>query len=85
MAKGSQGGGFYHLPDDEKQMLAEVRSRLGDQAVAAVRRNLAMCGPRPLTGDERAFLRAHMAPLLNDLAACGAVLPDIREQRRPDV
>ena len=70
------GAGFYHLPDDEEQMLAEVRSRFGGQAVDAMRRNQAMRGQRPLTGDERAFPRAHMGPLFKDLAAFGAVLPD---------
>ncbi|HTR93037.1 MAG TPA: hypothetical protein VMI73_14995 [Trebonia sp.] len=66
-----------------------LRVRLGDEIVdRMLRASELMRNPRPLTGEERTVLDAVMDPVLADLRAVGAILPEVRyeawEDRGPD-
>jgi hypothetical protein len=88
-------GGAYHSAffiegsKEEAAYFAELRQRLGDEAVEQLLRNRElMRHPRPLAEDERSVVDAAIAPVLDDLRAAGAIVPEIRyeswQDREPD-
>ncbi len=87
--RGNNGGGFFiNGPDGEDvraRFDAEVRARFGGEAVDRVQRDRALREhPRQLTDQERAQLQAALAPILRDMRATGAPLPDIVPEARFD-
>ena len=77
MASGTAGPGDAGLD--------ELRARLGDEfADRMVRTRQLMRNPRPLTGEERTVLDAVMDPVLADVRAAGAIVPDVRYEARED-
>jgi hypothetical protein len=82
--RSGRGGGA-----DESAHLADLRRQLGDEAVARMRRTQErMRNPRPLPSGDRSVLDAALAPVLRDLRATGAIVPEVRyetwEDRGPD-
>ena len=80
---------FIEGSAEETAHLAELRRRLGDEAVDLMLRNRELTrDPRPLTDGKRAVLDAAMAPVLRDLRAAGALVPEVRyeawEEQGPD-
>lgn len=80
---------FIQGSQEEAAHLAELRQRHGDDAVDRMLRERALVrDPRPLTGGERAVLDAVMAPVLHDLRAADALVPEVRyeawEEQGPD-
>jgi hypothetical protein len=74
---------------EEAAYLAGQRQRLGDEAVDRMLRDRElMHDPRPLTDGERSVLDAALAPVLADLRAAGAIVPEVRyaaaQDRGPD-
>jgi hypothetical protein len=65
--------------------LDELRPRLGDEMVDLMlrARELAL-HPRPLSEEERAILDAVMNPVLADLRAAGAIVPEVRYEAWED-
>jgi hypothetical protein len=65
--------------------LAALRQQLGDEAVdQMLRTRELMRHPRPLTGAERSVVDAALAPVLHDLRAGNAVVPEVRYEARED-
>jgi hypothetical protein len=77
---GSQGAGFS---GDDEQMIAAIRREIGPEAERRSRQ-LAR-NPRALTGTERAELRASLEPVLRDMRASGAIVPDVLEEAHDDL
>jgi hypothetical protein len=72
-------------PDEEAAQLAAIRERLGDETVDRIQRSRErMRHPRPLTATEREVIRKAMAPVLWDLEASGAIVPEILYETRGD-
>jgi hypothetical protein len=74
---------------EEAACLTELRQRRGDEAVDRMLRDRElMRDPRPLTDGERAVIDAVLAPVLADLRAAGAIVPEVRyaatQDRGPD-
>ena len=70
---------------EEAAHLAELRRRLGDGLVdKMLRTRELMRDPRPLTDGERAVLDAAMEPVLRDLRAAGALVPEVRYEAWED-
>ena len=79
--RGLNGGGFYSGGDARAAYLSELRLRFGGDTADRVERSLALGEhPRPLTGDERGVLEETVAPVLRDLIATGALVPDLRAE-----
>lgn len=77
-----QGGG---QDEDEAARLAELRRRLGDETVGRLPRSREVARrPRPLTDGERSVLDAALAPVLRDLRAAGAIVPEVRHEALED-
>ena len=70
---------------DETAAMAALRERLGDEMVGhfQYRRKL-MRHPRPLTGGEREMIQAAIAPVLRDLQASGAIVPEVHYEGHPE-
>jgi hypothetical protein len=66
---------------EEAGVLAEMRVRLGDDVVDYLRssRERAL-HPQPLTESERVVIARAMAPILHDIKASGAIVPEILYQ-----
>ena len=80
---GSQGGGFFSRP---QEMLAAIEEEAGAEAAEAARRSMELArNPRPLTDDARSQLQANLAPVLRDITATGAIVPEIREEAHEDL
>ncbi|HEY6494817.1 MAG TPA: hypothetical protein VIZ43_16210 [Trebonia sp.] len=84
-------GGAYHSAffiegsREEAAYFAELRQRLGDEAVEQLLRNRElMRHPRPLMDDERSVVEAAITPVLDDLRAAGAIVPEIRYESWQD-
>jgi hypothetical protein len=80
---------FIQGSPEETAHFAALRQRLGDEAVDRMLRSRELRRhPRPLTDAERSVLDAAMAPVLRDLRAVGAIVPEVRyealEDRGPD-
>jgi hypothetical protein len=76
---------FFEGSGDEAAHLAALRLQLGDEAVDEMRRSLElMRHPRPLTDGERPVAEETMAPVLRDLRAAGAIVPEVRYEARED-
>ena len=70
---------------EEAAHFAALRERFGDEVVEGILRDRALHEhPRPLTENEREVLRQAAGPVLRDMAATGAVMPDIREEAHED-
>jgi hypothetical protein len=83
--------GFSYVTggQEEAAFFAGLRQRFGDEAVDQMLRSRElMRDPRPLTDAERSVIDATMAPVLHDLRAAGAIVPEVRfeamEDRGPD-
>ncbi len=80
-----RGGGFFGFGGPDEAQLAALRAALGDEAVEAMQRSLAASrNPRPLTDGERTILCENVAPVLRDLGASGAIIPDIQRDAHDD-
>jgi hypothetical protein len=80
---GSQGGGFF---DDDEEWIAAIEREIGPEAAEVTRRSLELARePRALTDAERAELRASLEPVLRDMRASGAIVPDVREEAHDDL
>lgn len=70
---------------EEARHLAALRERFGDEMVDRLQRSRElMRHPRPLADSERGVIREAFAPVLRDLRATGAIVPDVREEARDD-
>jgi hypothetical protein len=70
---------------EEATHLAALRERFGDEMVDRLQRNRElMRHPRPLADSERGVIREALAPVLRDLQATGAIVPEVREEARDD-
>jgi hypothetical protein len=79
----AQGGGFFRRQED---MLAAVANEVGAEAAEAARRSTELGrNPRPLTDAARSQLHNNLAPVLNDIRASGAIVPEIREEEQKDL
>jgi hypothetical protein len=75
---GSQSGGFFGSDDET---LAAIERESGAETAEAIWRSWQlMRQPRELTEPEQTELRANTEPVLRDMRASGAIVPDIREQ-----
>jgi hypothetical protein len=64
---------------------AALRERFGDEEADRFRRDQELWRhPRPLTETEREVIRQAMAPVLRDLQASGAIVPDVRYEAHVD-
>jgi hypothetical protein len=80
-----QSSFFIQGSPEEAAHLAALRQRLGDEAVDRMRRSRElMRHPRPLTDEERSVLDAAMAPVLRDLRAADALVPEVRYEAQED-
>lgn len=67
-------------------MIAAIGAEAGAEAEEAVRRSVELArNPRPLTDDARSQLYANLAPVLRDIRATGAIVPDVREEAHEDL
>jgi hypothetical protein len=67
-------------------MLASIEQEAGAEAAEAVRRSMELTrNPRPLTDDAQRQLHANVAPVLRDIGAAGAIMPEIREEAHEDL
>lgn len=74
-------GSEFFFGRDEEELLAAIETKLGPEAAEARRQSLRlMRQPRPLTEAEQTELRANTGPVLRDLRAAGAIVPDIRAE-----
>jgi len=87
------GGGFSGFgfviakgsPEGEAAALAEVRERYGDDMADNFQRSRERVRhPRPLTDSERSVIRNAVAPVLRDMEASGAIVPEILYQSSAD-
>jgi hypothetical protein len=70
---------------EEAAHLAVLRERFGDEMVDRLQRSRElMRHPRPLADSERGVIREALAPVLRDLRATGAIVPEVREEARDD-
>jgi hypothetical protein len=75
-------GGFIGSPEEYD---GYVRGRFGDEVADRVQRSLERTRhPRSLTDREQQQLQAALAPMLRDMRATGAVLPDIVPEAHED-
>ena len=82
MEPSSHGGGLF---DDEEQLIAAIERDIGPEAAETARRSCHLAGnPRPLTGAERAELRASLEPVLRDMRNSGAIVPRVVEEAHDD-
>jgi hypothetical protein len=84
-----QSSFFIQDSPEEAAHFAALRQRLGDEAVDRMLRSRELTRhPRPLTAAERSVLDAALAPVLRDLRAAGAIVPEVRyeaqQERGPD-
>jgi hypothetical protein len=80
---GSQGGGFFQRQED---MPAAIANEVGGEAAEAARRSMELRrNPRPLTDAASSQLHGNLAPVLNDIRATGAIVPEIREEEHKDL
>jgi hypothetical protein len=78
----NNGGGFFRSPEE---LHADLRGRFGDEVADRVQRSLERTRhPRSLTDREQQQLQAALAPILRDMRATGAVLPDIVPEAHED-
>jgi hypothetical protein len=81
---GASGGGFYRAGSEEEAAYrSELRLRFGDEVAGLVERS-ATVGGRQLTETERDVLETTAAPVLADMVATGALLPDLRPEAPDD-
>lgn len=67
-------------------MLAALNQEVGAEAAEAMSRSMELTGnPRPLSDAERNQLHANLAPVLHDIRATGAIVPQIREESHEDL
>lgn len=79
----SQGGGFRSRPED---LLAAIGDEAGAEAADAARRSMQRVRrPQPLTGTAGSELQASLAPVLRDISATGAIVPEVREEAHEDL
>jgi hypothetical protein len=80
------GGGFSGFgftiakgsPEGEAAALAEIRERYGDDMADNFQGSRERVRhPRPLTDSERSVIRNAAAPVLRDMEASGAIVPEI--------
>jgi hypothetical protein len=70
---------------EEARHLAALRERFGDEMVDRLQRSRELIlHPRPLADSERGVIRAAFAPVLRDLRATGAIVPEVREEAHDD-
>jgi hypothetical protein len=70
---------------EEAEHFAALRRQLGDEAVGELlRARELMEHPRQLTQDERSIVDVTIAPVLRDLRAADAILPEVRYQAWED-
>jgi hypothetical protein len=80
---GSQGGGFFRRRQD---MPTEIANEVGGEAAETARRSMGLRrNLRPLTDAARGQLHDDLAPVLNDIRATGAIVPEIREEEHKDL
>jgi hypothetical protein len=80
-----QSSFFIQGSPEEAAHFAALRQRLGDEAVDRMLRSRElMRHPRPLSDEERSVLDAAMAPLLRDLRAADAIVPEVRYEAEED-
>jgi hypothetical protein len=80
---GSQGGDFFRRQQD---MPTAIANEVGGEAAEAARRSMELRrNPRPLTDAVRNQLHDNLAPVLNDIRATGAIVPEIREEEHKDL
>jgi hypothetical protein len=78
----NNGGGFFR---SRKDFDVSVRAQLGDAVADGIQRDLRLRDhPRQLSESEQAQLQAALTPILRDMRATGAVLPDILPEARFD-
>jgi hypothetical protein len=71
----NNGGGFF---SSREELDAEVRGRFGDEVAGKMMRSMdRLRHPRRPNDREQAQLQAVLAPILRDMRATGAPLPDI--------
>jgi hypothetical protein len=67
-------------------MLAAIGDEAGTEAEEAARRSTELArNPQSLTGAARSHLQANLAPVLGDIAATGAIVPEVREEAHEDL
>jgi hypothetical protein len=67
-------------------MLAAIEHEAGADVAEATRRSMELGrNPRPLTDTARGQLEANLAPVLRDMTATQAVVPEIREEAHEDL
>jgi hypothetical protein len=70
---------------EEAAHLAALRERFSDEMVDRLQRSRElMRHPRPLADGERGVIREAFVPVLRDLRASGAIVPDVREEPHDD-
>jgi len=78
-------GWFWSGSPEDASALAEMWARLGDDAVDRLQSARKRARhPQPLTESERLVIARAIAPVLHDLEASGAIVPDVRYEAHAD-
>lgn len=79
------GGFFIEGSPEEAAHFAALRERFGDEMVDRLQRGRElMRHPRPLTDSEHEVIRNAMAPVLGDLEASSAIVPEVLYEAHGD-